>query len=105
MILNIVGILLGLISQSILAQTASTYFPSQTGYKWSYESIPLDSLNNPVNSQKFFSIDSFAVITPFNGKNSNVVLSKTGPEITSGVYYYQLKVGNLTQSKKMILIK
>ncbi|HEX9253539.1 MAG TPA: T9SS type A sorting domain-containing protein [Ignavibacteriaceae bacterium] len=80
--LKIVGILLALICQSILAQTASAYFPSQAGYKWSYESIPLDSLNNPVNSQKFFSIDSFAVVTPFNGKNSNVVLSKTGPEIT-----------------------
>jgi hypothetical protein len=27
------------------------------------------------------------------------------PAIASGVYYYQIKVGNLTQSKKMILIK
>ncbi len=80
--LNIVGILLLLISQLILAQTASTYFPSLTGYKWNYESVPLDSLNNPVNSQKFFSIDSFVVAAPFNGKNANVVLSKTGPQST-----------------------
>ncbi|MCK7520154.1 MAG: hypothetical protein MZV64_21895 [Ignavibacteriales bacterium] len=64
------------------AQTASTYFPSQTGYKWNYESVPLDSLNNPVNSQKFSSIDSFAVQHYFNGKNANVVLSKTGAQNT-----------------------
>jgi hypothetical protein len=63
-------------------QTASTYFPSQTGYKWNYESIPLDSLNNPVNIQKFFSIDSFAVTSQYNGKNANIVLSKTGPQST-----------------------
>jgi len=75
-------ILLLFICQSILAQTASTYFPSQTGYKWNYESVPLDSLNNPVNEQKFFSIDSFAVTSQYNGKNANVVLSKTGPQST-----------------------
>ena len=80
--IKIAGILLLIIYQSIFAQNASTYFPSQTGYKWNYESIPLDSLNNPVNSQKFFSIDSFAVVAPFNGKNANVVLSKTGPQST-----------------------
>ena len=79
---KILGILLLLMCQLSFAQTASTYFPSQTGYKWNYESIPLDSLNNPVNSQKFFSIDSFAVITSFNGKNANVVLSKTGAQNT-----------------------
>jgi len=79
---RIVGILLLIICQSFLAQTASTYFPSQTGYKWNYESVPLDSLNNPMNSQKFFSIDSFAVVEPFYGKNANVVLSKTGAQNT-----------------------
>jgi hypothetical protein len=79
---KIFGILLLLMCQLNFAQTASTYFPSQTGYKWNYESVPLDSLNNPVNSQKFFSIDSFAVQTTFNGKNANVVLSKTGAQNT-----------------------
>ncbi|MFZ1520216.1 MAG: T9SS type A sorting domain-containing protein [Ignavibacteriaceae bacterium] len=77
---RIIVFFLLLLGQSILAQTASTYFPSQTGYKWNYESIPLDSLNNPVNSQKFFSIDSFAVVAPFNGKNANIVLTKTGTQ-------------------------
>ena len=79
---KILGILLLLMCQLNFAQTASTYFPSQTGYKWNYESVPLDSLNNPVNSQNFFSIDSFAVQTTFNGKNANVVLSKTGAQNT-----------------------
>jgi len=79
---KILGILLLLMCQLSFAQTASTYFPSQTGYKWNYESIPLDSLNNPVYSQKFFSIDSFAVQTTFNGKNANVVLTKTGAQNT-----------------------
>jgi hypothetical protein len=88
------------ICQSILAQTASTYFPSQTGYKWNYESVPLDSLNNPVNEQKFFSIDSFAVTSQYNGKNANVVLSKTGPQSTINfqpyldTLYYNFELSN-----------
>ena len=80
--LKIGGTLLVLLFQSILAQNASTYFPSQTGYKWNYESVPLDSINNPVNSQKFFSIDSFTVVAAYNGKSANVVLNKIGPEST-----------------------
>ncbi len=81
-------LLLLLICQSIISQTASTYFPSQTGYKWHYESVPLDSLNNPVNSQKFYSIDSFAVVSSFGGKNANVVLSKTGAQNTINLQPY-----------------
>ena len=60
------------------AQTASSFFPAQQGYKWYFESVPLDSLNNPVTSQKFYAIDSFAVVAPFYGKNANIVLTKTG---------------------------
>ena len=75
-------ILIAFAFSSLYAQNASEYFPSQPGYKWYYESVPLDSLNNPVNAQKFFSIDSFAVITPYHDRNANVVLSKTGPQIT-----------------------
>ena len=64
--------------QSSYSQTASTYFPVQTGYKWNFKSVPLDSLNNPVDSLGFYGIDSFAVVTPYFGKNANIVLSKTG---------------------------
>jgi hypothetical protein len=77
---RITVILLIFICQSILAQTASTYFPSQTGYKWNYESVPLDSLNNQVDSLKYYGIDSFAVISQFNGKIANVVLTKSGTQ-------------------------
>jgi len=73
---------------SLYAQNASDYFPSQPGYTWNYESIPLDSLNNPVNAQKFFSIDSFAIVAPYHGKNANIVLSKTGPQITINIQPY-----------------
>ena len=77
---RITVILLTLICQSILAQSASTYFPSQTGYKWNYESVPLDSLNNSVDSLKYYGIDSFAVISQFNGKTTNIVLTKSGTQ-------------------------
>ena len=86
--LRIFGILLLLVCQSILSQTASNYFPTQIGYKWNYESTPLDSLNNPVNSQKFFSTDSFAVISTYEGKNANLVLSKTGAQSTINLQPY-----------------
>jgi hypothetical protein len=67
---------------SIVGQTASDYFPEQTGYKWYFESVPLDSLNNPINSLKFFSIDSFTVVTPYFGRTANLVLTKTGAQST-----------------------
>ena len=67
---------------SINAQTASNYFPSQQGYKWYTESIPLDSLNNPISSLKYYGIDSFAVVSPYFGKSANIVLTKTGSEST-----------------------
>lgn len=69
-------------ASSIIAQTASSYFPSQVGYKWTYKSVPLDSLNNQIDSLAFYGIDSFAVVAPYFGKTANVVLSKTGTEGT-----------------------
>ena len=98
--LKIAIILISFFCPVISAQNASAYFPSQTGYRWNYESVPLDSLNNPVNSQKFFSIDSFAVAAPFSGKNANVVLSKTGSQSTINIQpfidtlYYSFESSN-----------
>ena len=66
----------------VFGQSASDYFPAQPGYKWYFESVPLDSLNNPINSLKYFGIDSFAVITPYFGKTANLVLTKTGAQNT-----------------------
>ena len=59
-------------------QVAADYFPAQTGYTWKYEFLPVDSLNNQVDSLKFYGIDSFAVNTNFNGRDAKIVLSKTG---------------------------
>jgi hypothetical protein len=66
----------------VFAQTASDYFPAQPGYKWYFESVPLDSLNNLINSLKFFGIDSFAVVTPYFGRNANLVLTKSDAQNT-----------------------
>ncbi len=63
---------------SVFAQNASAYFPLQADYKWYFKSVPLDTLNNPVDSLTFYGIDSFAVTTPYFGKDAKVVLSKTG---------------------------
>jgi hypothetical protein len=58
------------------SQNASTYFPSNLGYKWYYKNIPLDSLNNPIPSLATYRIDSFAVVAPYNGLTANIVRSK-----------------------------
>ena len=59
-------------------QTASDYFPANTGYKWYYKTVPLDSNNNPVTSGTTYEIDSFAVVHQYNGLNADIVLGKKG---------------------------
>ena len=78
-----------------IAQQASDYFPSQTGFEWKYKVTPLDSLSNPVNSWAEFRIDSFAAIGNYNGKLANIVTTKTGPSqtifsqpYTDSLFYY-----------------
>jgi len=65
-----------LISNSVYSQNASTYFPSSTGYKWYYKNIPLDSNNNPQVNLTTYRIDTFAVVTTYNGLSANVVRLK-----------------------------
>jgi hypothetical protein len=67
-------------SLPLLAQQASDYFPAQTGYKWNYKVIPLDSANNEIDSLTYSRADSFAVNTDFMGMNAELVLSKNGPQ-------------------------
>ncbi len=83
-------IIAGLFFLSILtyAQNASDYFPSQTGFKWLYREVPLDSLNNELNGSVFYRADSFAVVTGFEGRTANILLSKTGPEISLPIQPY-----------------
>ena len=61
---------------NIFSQTASTYFPSNTGFKWYYKNVPLDSNNNPIPALTTYRIDSFAVTAPYNGLTANIVRSK-----------------------------
>lgn len=71
-------ILFSFFSTISFGQFASDYFPAQTGYKWYLKSTPLDSLNNPIDSLTYYGIDSFAVISDFNGRAANTVLTKSG---------------------------
>ena len=64
------------------AQNAGDFFPSQTGFKWLYRLVPLDSLNNELNGSAFYRADSFATVSGFEGRTANILLSKTGPEIS-----------------------
>ena len=67
-----------LFMQSGIPQQASDYFPDKTGFIWNYELIPLDSLNNPVDSLTFFRVDSFTTVADYQGELANIILSKEG---------------------------
>jgi len=71
-----------LFSSNAFSQLAQSYFPSAPGFMWTYKATPLDSLNNPINSLSYYQIDSFAVVSDYNGRSANYVLSKSGSEIT-----------------------
>lgn len=60
------------------SQNASTFFPSNTGYKWFYKNTPLDSLNNPQTDLSTYQIDSFYAVVNYQGLSSSAVLSKSG---------------------------
>ena len=57
-------------------QTASTYFPPATGYKWFYKNTPLDSNNVPQTNLATYRIDSFAVTDNYKGYLANIVRLK-----------------------------
>ena len=59
-------------------QSASNYFPQNTGYKWYFKNVPLDSNNNPITTSTTYEIDSFAVVQTYNGLNANIMLGKKG---------------------------
>lgn len=101
------------VCSAAFAQQAQVYFPQQTGYRWDYKVIPLDSVNNEIDSMTYFRVDSFAVVTGFMGRNADLVLSKNGPynlinylpftdtsffsfENTDGYQYFRISnLGNL----------
>jgi len=65
-----------LICSSGFSQNASTFFPANPGYKWYYKNIPLDSINNPVQSLSRYRIDSFAIVNTYKGLLANIVRVK-----------------------------
>lgn len=67
---------------SLFAQNAADYFPASTGHIWWYNSVPLDSVNNPIDSLEFVRIDSFASVGNYEGRTTNFVLTKSGPANT-----------------------
>ena len=66
------------VSGIVYSQNASTYFPSNTGYKWFYKNTPLDSLNNPQTELSTYQVDSFYAVVNYQGLSSSSVLSKSG---------------------------
>ena len=76
-----VGLIIS-IAFSVKAQNASDYFPSVPGFKWFYNTIPFDSLNHPVDSLSFLSVDSFAVNRVYVNKTAKVQLRKIGTKET-----------------------
>lgn len=70
-------------SQSVsFPQLAQSYFPSQLGHTWVFKVIPLDSLNNPIDSMTFYEVDSFALVQDYNGMSARYILSKSGDNQT-----------------------
>jgi hypothetical protein len=74
------NLLLIVFSIQAFAQQANEYFPTETGYVWFFKTIPLDTLNNEIDSLSFFGADSFATIETYQNKTANLIVSKTGTE-------------------------
>jgi hypothetical protein len=70
-------------------QNATDYFPASIGYKWFYKTTPFDSLNRPVDSLSFVSIDSFATVKNYKNKTTRIVVGKSGtPDIVPNTPYF-----------------
>jgi len=76
----LIFLLLVLIFSNSFSQTASSYFPENTGHVWRYKMTPLDTLNNPIDSLVTFRVDSFATTTNFNNRSAKLVLTKNGDD-------------------------
>jgi len=65
----------------VYSQQASGYFPPVIEY--TYESVPLDSLNDPISSEMFYRRDLFADVAEYEGKLANIFLTKDAPTMDS----------------------
>ena len=80
---NLVVLLLLFLCISSYAQDAASYFPANPGYTWNYKIFRLDSANNINDSTAYYQVDSFAVTQNYNGKSSNVIISKASQSLTT----------------------
>jgi Secretion system C-terminal sorting domain len=72
-------LLLLVLSTCLYPQDASLYFPSNTGFKWSYKNMPLDSVNKEIDSLTYYQVDSFTVANQnYKGKAADIIISKIG---------------------------
>lgn len=65
-------------SQVANAQQASTFFPSQNGYKWFYDIATLDTLQNVVPGSERTEVDSLLGEMAYDGKTAKVILTISG---------------------------
>ena len=67
----------------VYSQQASDYFYQEPIVEFTYDAIPLDSLNNQITSETFKRRDLFVDIAEYEGKLANIVLTKNAPTIDS----------------------
>jgi len=75
-------LLLLIIFENIHAQQASDYFPEQPGLRWEYQVTPLDSVNNEIESLRYYRHDLFIAESNYEGKLAKIVQTKSGPAET-----------------------
>lgn len=90
---------------SLSAQSASTFFPSQTGFKWHFKVTPFDSLNTPIDSLSFFSVDSFAAVSNYKGLEANYILSKNGGEEINSLPYFDTSFVSFYSTNALVYFK
>lgn len=67
----------------VYSQQGSDYFYQEPIVEFTYDAIPLDSLNNQITSEMFKRRDLFVDIAEYEGKLANIVLTKNAPTIDS----------------------
>jgi hypothetical protein len=75
-----------IISLQVYSQQGGDYFPPVIQY--TYDAVPLDSLNDPISSEMFLRRDLFADVAEFEGKLANIFLTKEAPLDSIDLYPY-----------------
>ncbi len=75
-------LLLLIIFENNHAQQASDYFPEQPGLRWEYQVTPLDSVNNEIETLRYYRHDLFITESNYEGKLAKIVQTKSGPAET-----------------------